>query len=180
MANDLNQCNFIGRLGKDPETRYTASGDAVTNFSLAVGEQWKDSNGQKQERTEWINVVAWRRLGEICGEYLRKGSQVMVTGKFATEKWQDQNGNDRYSTKIVANNMQMLDTRSDNNQGGNNQQNYNQPQQQQNNQPRQQSQNQPRQQSQNQPRQQQSQQNHQQQNPPPQPGSSEFEDDIPF
>ena len=105
---DLNQCNFIGRLGKDPETRYVPNGDAVTNFSIAVGEQWKDKSGQKQERTEWINVVAWRKLGEICGEYLTKGSQVMISGKMVTRKWQDQEGRDRYTTEIVANNMQML------------------------------------------------------------------------
>ena len=112
---DLNQCNFIGRLGKDPETRYMTNGDAVTNFSIAVGEKWTvKPTGEKQERTEWVNVVAWRNLGEICGEYLVKGSQVMISGKMATRKWQDQNGNDRYTTEIVANNMQMLGGRNDN------------------------------------------------------------------
>lgn len=113
--NDLNQCNFIGRLGKDPETRYMTNGDAVTNFSIAVGEKWAvKSTGEKQERTEWVNVVAWRKLGEICGEYLTKGSQVMISGKMSTNKWQDQDGNDRYTTSIIASNMQMLGSRDDN------------------------------------------------------------------
>lgn len=110
MANDLNQCNFIGRLGNDPETRFLPNGDAVTNISLAVGESWKDQQGQKQERTEWVRVVAFRKLGEIMGQYLKKGSKVFISGKFKTRKWQDQSGNDRYSTEIVADNMQMLDS----------------------------------------------------------------------
>ena len=113
MANDLNQCTFIGRLGKDPETRYLANGDAATNFSIAVGESWKDKQGQKQERTEWVNVSCFGRIAEICGEYLRKGSKVMVSGKMKTDKWQDQSGNDRYTTKIMLRDMNMLDSRTE-------------------------------------------------------------------
>ena len=113
MANDLNQCTFIGRLGKDPETRYLANGDAATNFSIAVGESWKDKQGQKQERTEWVNVSCFGRIAEICGEYLRKGSRVMVSGKMKTDKWQDQSGNDRYTTKIMLRDMNMLDSRAE-------------------------------------------------------------------
>lgn len=165
MANDLNQCNFIGRLGNDPETKYLANGDAVTNFSIACGESWKDKQtGQKQERTEWINVVAWRKLGEICGEYLRKGSQVMISGKFTTEKWQDQSGNDRYSTKIIANNMQMLGNRDDNSNAADPAPKYQQ----------QAAAQQPVQQPS---MEQQAGHNHQS---APSPASSEFEDDIPF
>ena len=111
---DLNQCNFIGRLGKDPETRYMPNGNAVTNICIAVGEQWKDkTTGQKQEKTEWVNVAAFGKLAEIMGEYLIKGSQVLISGKLTTEKWQDNDGNDRYATKIIANNMQMLGNRDD-------------------------------------------------------------------
>lgn len=109
MANDLNLCQFIGRLGRDPETKYTPGGDAVTNFSIACGEQWNDkSSGEKQERTEWIRCIAWRKLGEICGEYLKKGSQVYVSGKMVTRKWKDKEGNERYSTEVVLDRMQML------------------------------------------------------------------------
>jgi len=115
MANDLNQCNFIGRLGKEPETKFTASGVAITNFSIAVGSKWKDKQtGQPQERTEWINIDAFGKLAEICGEYLTKGSKVFITGEMVTRKWQDQSGADRYTTTIKANNMQMLDSRGDN------------------------------------------------------------------
>lgn len=103
MANDLNQCNFIGRLGADPETRYSSSGDAMTRLRLAVG--WKTKN---KEGTEWVPVQAYGKLAEICAEYLRKGSQVFVSGRFTTRKWQDQSGQDRYSTEIVAETMQML------------------------------------------------------------------------
>lgn len=103
MANDLNQCNFIGRLGRDPETRYMPNGDAVTGFSLAVG--WK---GKDKEGCEWVNIVAYGKLAEICNEYLHKGSQVYISGSMRTEKWQDKQGNDRYTTKIVADKMQML------------------------------------------------------------------------
>jgi single-strand DNA-binding protein len=113
MSNDLNQCNFIGRLGSDPEIRYTKSGDCVCNFSIAVGSQWKNKEGVKQESTEWINVVAFRGLGEICAQYLKKGFQIYICGKFKTEKYQDkETGIDRYSTKIVADSMQMLGSKS--------------------------------------------------------------------
>ncbi|PLT26723.1 single-stranded DNA-binding protein [Pseudoalteromonas sp. MelDa3] len=125
MANDLNQANFIGRLGKDPEIRYTQSGQAAASFSIAVGSKWKDKNtGQQKENTEWVNLVAFGKLAEIMGEYLRKGSQIFVTAKFRTRKWQDQSGADRYTPEFVVENMQMLDSRQDNqhqgNQGNNN------------------------------------------------------------
>lgn len=125
MANDLNQANFIGRLGKDPEIRYTQSGQAAASFSIAVGSKWKDKNtGQQKENTEWVNLVAFGKLAEIMGEYLRKGSQIFVTAKFRTRKWQDQSGADRYTSEFVVENMQMLDSRQDNqhqgNQGNNN------------------------------------------------------------
>lgn len=107
MANDLNQCSFIGRLGADPEVRYSPGGDAVASFSIAVGSQWKDKDGEKQERTEWVSITAWGKLGEICGEYLRKGSQVFIQGRIKTDKY-EKDGQTRYSTKIVAETMQML------------------------------------------------------------------------
>lgn len=98
---------LIGRLGKDPEQRYMPNGKAVVNFSVATSESWK-KDGEKQERTEWHNVVAFDKLAEICGQYLQKGSQVFVEGKLATRKWQDKEGKDRYTTEIVASGMQML------------------------------------------------------------------------
>ena len=105
----INKVILVGRLGKDPETKYMPSGDAVTSFSIATSENWKDKQtGEKREKTEWHNIVAFRRLGEICGEYLRKGSQVYLEGRLQTRKWQAQDGTDRYSTDIVANEMQML------------------------------------------------------------------------
>lgn len=109
MANDINQCNFIGRLGRDPETRYMPNGDACTNFSIAVGSSWTDkASGDKKEDVEWVRCVAWRKLGEICGEYLKKGSQVFVSGRMKTRKWQDKSGQDRYTTEIILEQMQML------------------------------------------------------------------------
>jgi single-strand DNA-binding protein len=103
MANDLNQCNFIGRLGRDPEMRYMPNGDAVANFSIAVGSTWTDKqSSEKKESTEW------RKLGDICGEYLKKGSQVFVSGQMKTRKWKDKEGNDRYTTEVVLDRMQML------------------------------------------------------------------------
>ncbi len=108
----INKVMLIGRLGQDPEVRYTPSGVAVANFSIATSEEWKDKDsGQKQERTEWHKIVAWRRLGEICGEYLRKGSQVFIEGKLQTRTWEDSDGNKRYTTEIIAMNMQMLDSK---------------------------------------------------------------------
>ena len=99
----INKVILIGRLGRDPEVRYTPSGVAVANFNIATSEEWKDKDsGEKRERTEWHRIVAWRRLGEICGEYLSKGRQVYVEGRIQTRKWQDRDGNDRWSTEIVA------------------------------------------------------------------------------
>ena len=105
----INKVILVGRLGQDPEVRYTPSGQPVANFSVATSEEWKDKNsGEKQERTEWHRIVAWRRLGEICGEYLRKGSQVYIEGRLQTRSWEDRDGNKRYTTEIVARDMQML------------------------------------------------------------------------
>ncbi len=104
---------LIGNLGKDPEIRFTQSGDAVANFSIATSESWKDKSGEQQTSTEWHNIVVWKRLAEICGEYLHKGSKVYIEGKLATKKWQDSNGNDRYTTEIVAREMKMLDSKGD-------------------------------------------------------------------
>lgn len=109
MARGINKVILVGNLGQDPEVRYTAGGAAVATISVATSEQWTDKqSGQKQERTEWHRVVLFNRLGEIAGEYLKKGSQVFIEGKLQTRKWQDQNGQDRYTTEIVANEMQML------------------------------------------------------------------------
>lgn len=106
---NLNKVQLIGRLGRDPEVKYMQSGDAVTNFSLATSESWKDKNsGERKEATEWHTVVAYGRLAEIAGEYQRKGHIVYVEGKLKTRKWQDQNGNDRYTTEVHASSIQML------------------------------------------------------------------------
>ena len=108
----VNKVILIGNLGADPETRYMPSGGAVTNIRLATSESWKDKNtGETQERTEWHRVVFFNRLGEIAGEYLKKGSKVYVEGSIRTRKWQGQDGQDRYTTEIVASEMQMLDSR---------------------------------------------------------------------
>ncbi len=112
MARGINKVILIGNLGRDPETRYTQGGSAVTNLRLATAESWKDrQTGEQQERTEWHTVVCFARLAEIAGEYLRKGSKVYIEGRLQTRKWQDKDGHDRYSTEIVANEMQMLDSR---------------------------------------------------------------------
>lgn len=109
MARGINKVILVGNLGADPETRYTASGSAITNIRVATTEAWRDKqSGEQQERTEWHRVVFFNRLAEIAGEYLRKGSQVYVEGTLRTRKWQDQGGQDRYTTEIVANEMQML------------------------------------------------------------------------
>jgi single-strand DNA-binding protein len=109
MARGINKVILIGNLGNDPEVRYTAGGAAVANISLATTDSWRDKNtGEQQERTEWHRVVFFGRLAEIVGEYLKKGSQVYVEGRLQTRKWQDKDGNDRYTTEIVANEMQML------------------------------------------------------------------------
>lgn len=119
MARGINKVILIGNLGRDPETRYTQSGSAITNVALATSESWKDrQTGEQQERTEWHRVVFFNRLAEIAGEYLKKGSKVYVEGSLRTRKWQDQSGQDRYSTEIVANEMQMLDGRSGGGMGG--------------------------------------------------------------
>jgi len=164
MARGINKVILVGNLGKDPEVRYANNGSAIANISIATTESWKDRNtGEQQERTEWHRVVMFNRLGEIAGEYLKKGSQVYIEGKLQTRKWQDQSGQDRYTTEIVANEMQMLGGRagSDMGQGGGG-----------GFQPRQQSQ-----------APQQSQQPQQQAAPQPaaqpQP-SNDFDDDIPF
>lgn len=105
----VNKVILVGHLGADPETRYMPSGSAVTNIRMATSESWKDKQtGEMQERTEWHNVAFFNRLAEIAGEYLRKGSQVYVEGRLRTRKWQDKQGNDRWSTEVVANEMQML------------------------------------------------------------------------
>jgi len=108
----VNKAILIGRLGKDPETRYMTSGEAVTNVSLATSENYKDKSGEKQERTEWHNLVFYRRLAEIAGEYLKKGSMIYVEGRIQTRKWQDKEGKDRYTTEIVVNEMTMLGSKS--------------------------------------------------------------------
>ena len=112
MARGINKVILIGNLGADPEVKYMPSGDAVTNLRIATSEAWKDkSTGENVERTEWHRVVCFRRLGEIAGEYLKKGSKVYIEGKLQTRKWQGQDGQDRYTTEIVANELQMLDSR---------------------------------------------------------------------
>lgn len=112
MARGINKAILIGNLGVDPETRHTAGGNAVTNIRIATSESWRDrQSGEQQERTEWHRVVLFGKLGEIAGEYLRKGSKVYIEGRIQTRKWQGQDGQDRYTTEIVANEMQMLDSR---------------------------------------------------------------------
>jgi single-strand DNA-binding protein len=109
MARGLNKVILVGNLGKDPEIRYMPNGNAVANLTLATTESWKDKQtGDQQEKTEWHRIVMFRRLAEIAGEYLKKGSQIYIEGKLQTRKWQDNSGNDRYTTEIVANEMQML------------------------------------------------------------------------
>jgi single-strand DNA-binding protein len=113
MARGLNKVLLVGNLGADPETRSMPSGMTVTNIRIATSESWKDkASGAQQERTEWHSVALFGRLGEIASEYLRKGSQVFVEGKLRTRKWQDKQGNDRYTTEIIADNMQMLGGRA--------------------------------------------------------------------
>lgn len=122
MARGINKVILVGNCGNDPETRYTPGGAAITNISIATSDSWKDKQtGQMQDRTEWHRVVFFNRLAEIAGEYLKKGSQVYVEGRLQTRKWQDQGGQDRYTTEIVANEMQMLGGRGGEgmmNQGG--------------------------------------------------------------
>jgi len=114
----INKVILIGNLGADPEIRYTQNGTPVATFSLATTERRKGQDGQVQEMTEWHRIIAWQRLAEICGEYLSKGSKVYVEGRLQTRKWKDQNGNDRYTTEIVAREMKMLTPRSASGSGG--------------------------------------------------------------
>ncbi|WP_311065922.1 single-stranded DNA-binding protein [Halomonas sp. DWK9] len=119
MARGINKVILIGNLGQDPEVRFTPSGTAVANLNLATSDTWMDrQSGQRQERTEWHRVVLFNKTAEIAQQYLKKGSKVYIEGRLQTRKWQDQNGQDRYSTEIVANDMQMLDGRSGDFQGG--------------------------------------------------------------
>ena len=166
MARSLNQCNFIGNLGNDPEIKYMASGGAVANLSLAVSDDYKDKNsGQNVEQTEWVRVTAFGKLAEIIGEYVKKGSKIYCSGKMKTRKWQDNTGADRWTTEVVIHDMQMLDSR-----GGDGQQQQASPQQQR----------QAQQQQQAAPQQQR--QAPQQQAPKPQQQApvDDFTDDIPF
>ena len=113
MARGINKVILIGNVGADPEVRYATNGNAITTISIATSESWKDkTSGEMQERTEWHRVVFFNRLAEIAGEYLKKGSKVYAEGSLRTRKWQDQSGADRYTTEIVANSMQMLDSRN--------------------------------------------------------------------
>lgn len=109
----VNKAIVLGNLGKDPELRHLPNGDAVCNFSLATTESWKDKDGNKQDKTEWHNVVIFRKLAEIAGEYLKKGRPVYIEGRLQTRKWQDKEGKDRYTTEIVADQMQMLGSRDE-------------------------------------------------------------------
>jgi len=133
MARGINKAILIGNLGADPETRHTAGGNAVTNIRIATSEGWRDrQTGEQQERTEWHRVVLFSKLGEIAGEYLRKGSKVYIEGRIQTRKWQGQDGQDRWTTEIVANEMQMLDSRGgsapfDDSKSGQGQQSYDGP-----------------------------------------------------
>lgn len=111
MSKDLNHCTFIGRLGRDPDIRYTGGGSAVANFSIAVGEKYKDKGGDWVETTEWVNLVAFGKLAEIIEQHLSKGSRIYASGRFKTRKWQDKSGNDRYTTEIVVNELIMLDSK---------------------------------------------------------------------
>lgn len=112
MARGINKVILIGNVGSEPEVRYMPNGNAVTTLSIATSESWKDKQtGDKQERTEWHRVVLFNKLGEIAGEYTKKGSKVYIEGSLRTRKWQDQQGQDRYTTEIVANDLQLLDSR---------------------------------------------------------------------
>jgi single-strand DNA-binding protein len=109
----VNKVILIGNLGKDPDLRYTPGGAAVVNFPIATNERWKDKNGQPQERTEWHNIVLWGRLAEIANDYLKKGSSVYIEGRLQTRSWDDRDGNKRYTTEVVGNQMQMLGRQAD-------------------------------------------------------------------
>ena len=109
----INKVILIGNLGADPEIRYTQSGSPVCSFKIACSEKYKDASGNMQENTEWVSIVAWNKLAEICGQYLHKGSRVYIEGRLQTRKWTDQNGVDCYTTEIVAREMKMLDSKKD-------------------------------------------------------------------
>ena len=109
----LNRCSFIGNLTRDPEVKFLTNGEAVANCSIAVNESWKDKNGDKQERVEFVNITFYRRLAEIAGEYLKKGALTYVEGKMQTRKWVDKEGHDRYTTEIIVDQMQMLGGKKD-------------------------------------------------------------------
>jgi len=114
MARGINKVIIVGNLGNDPETKFTASGAAITRISVATSEGWKDKvSGEQQERTEWHRIVFFNRLAEIAGEYLKKGAKVYVEGKLRTTKWQDKDGNDKYTTEVMGSEMQMLDGRGE-------------------------------------------------------------------
>ena len=118
MARGLNKVMLIGNLGKDPEMKYTPSGMPVTTFSVAVSRSWRTPEGENREETEWFRVVAWQKLAETCNEYLRKGMRVYIEGRLQTRKWTDQQGQERYTTEVVANEMVMLSSREESGGGG--------------------------------------------------------------
>lgn len=112
MANDLNRCEFIGNLGSDPEVRYTQSGSAVANFNIACNREWRDKqSSEKKSQAEWVRIASFGKLAEICGQYLVKGSKVYIAGRMRTKRWQTEDGQDRYTTEIIASELQMLDSR---------------------------------------------------------------------
>jgi len=113
MANDLNRCEFIGRLGKDPEMRYSADGNAICNLSLGVGFQYKNKAGEPQKTTTWIRISVFNQLAGICGDYLKKGSQIYISGKWTNRKWVNKDGVEQFTTEVVADQMQMLGDRQD-------------------------------------------------------------------
>lgn len=119
MATGVNKVILIGRLGTDPEVRYTSNGGAVANFNVATNESWTDKSGQKQERTEWHRVVVWGKLAELCGQYLSKGRQAFIEGKLQTRDWTDKEGTKRYTTEVVAQNVQFLGGSSEKGAGSN-------------------------------------------------------------
>jgi len=187
MARGVNKVILVGNLGQDPEVKYMPNGNAVTNVTIATSESWKDKQtGQQQERTEWHRVVFFNRQAEVAGEYLRKGSKVYIEGSLKTRKWQGQDGQDRYTTEIVASEMQMLDSPNTGSQAPQQAQQaapQQRQQQQQRPAPQQQQQvaQQPQQRQQRQHPQQQQQGAHQhQQQPAPAQGFDDFDDDIPF
>lgn len=130
MAKNLNRWQGIGRFGQDPEMRYTPSGDAVCQFTMACSDDYKDKDGNKHERTEWVRCVAWRKSAELISEYMKKGSKIYVEGKLATRKWQDQSGADRYQTEVVVDNFEFLDSKQDSGQSQHPQQRQQEPRQQ--------------------------------------------------